>query len=106
MTWETLVCGTIEFKGIASDDDVLLVQNYLEFGREVEKIDVKNLKQEDGDTNTTIDFTSVNWISHINEDSIKEMLEKLKGKLEHYAITLHYLDGEYGINFVSKEEMN
>jgi len=110
-----MVCGSIEFKGMATDEDILLVDNYLEFGNRAEKVEIRNRKNllnsllvrlGKHKENTEINFTSVNWGSHIDEDKIKEMLGKLKGKLEYYAITLYHLCGDSGINFTNENEAN
>jgi len=98
MSWETLVVGNIKLKN-ATDEDLIEIQEYLEFGNECEKIDVK---VEDG--TTIIDFQSVNWLSHVNEEVIDELLKKLRKKLVQYAITLYYLDGEYAQNWFKDDE--
>jgi hypothetical protein len=86
MLWGTLITGIIKLKN-ATDEDIILIQNDLEFGNEVEKV---NIKTENGIT--TIDFCSVNWSSHIDEERINELLENLKPKLTYYAISLYFLD--------------
>ena len=87
MSWETLITGVIKVKN-ATDDDIMLIQDTLEFGNKVEKVDIQIT-----DGITTIDFCSVNWCSHIDENKINELIEKLKPKLTYYDITLYYLTG-------------
>jgi hypothetical protein len=89
MSWETLITGKIKLKN-ATDDDITLIQDTLEFGNEVEKVDIQV-----ADGITTIDFCSVNWGSHIDEDKINGLIETLKLKLTYYAITLYYLMGDF-----------
>jgi hypothetical protein len=97
MSWETLITGIIKLKN-ATDEDILLVQNDLEFGNEVEKVDIN---AENGIT--TIVFCSVNWGSHIDEKRINDLLESLKPKLTYYAISLYFLDG-FGYNWYYCDE--
>jgi len=100
MSWETLITGKIKLKN-ATDDDILLIQDILEFGNEVEKVDIQVI-----DGITTIDFCSVNWVSHVDEDKINKLIEKLKPKLTYYAITLYYLIGFDTPNWYYDSEMN
>jgi len=86
MSWETLITGEFKLKN-PTDNDILLIQNYLEFGQEVEKI---NFRFEDG--TTVIEFVSLNWLSHITEEKIAELLNLLKDKLVDYWITVYFLD--------------
>jgi hypothetical protein len=89
MSWETLITGKIKLEN-ATDDDITLIQDTLEFGNEVEKVDIATIQ-----STTLVDFCSVNWGSHIDEDKINELIEKLKPKLTYYAITLYYLAPDF-----------
>jgi hypothetical protein len=87
MSWETLTTGFILIKD-ATEEDINLIKSYLELGgNETETIKIE--KERDI---TTIDFTSVNWNSHISEEKIDELLKKLKNKITECSISLYYLN--------------
>jgi len=97
MSWETLTTGFILIKN-ATDEDINLIKSYLELGKnETETIKI----EKEGDI-TMIDFTSVNWNSHISEEKIDELLEKLKNKMTDCGISLYYLD-EADYNWFGKK---
>jgi len=98
MSWETLTTGFILIKN-ATDEDINLIKSYLELGgNETETIKI----EKEGDI-TTIDFTSINWNSHISKEKIDELLEKLKNKITDYGISLYYLDEAY-YNWVNEND--
>lgn len=99
MSWETLVAGCLRLKN-ATDKDLIKIRDHLEFGNECEKIDVK---VEGGIT--VIDFQSVNWLSHLDEEKIEKMLKELKKKLVSYWITLYYLEGEFAKTWYKDEKV-
>lgn len=88
--------GNLELKN-ATDKDIELIIDYLELnGNDCQKV---SLKENNGIT--LIDFQSVNWLSHVDEDKINEMLKKLRKKLKFHAITLYFLDGNFAQNWYS-----
>lgn len=95
MSWETLTVGVLKIKN-CSDKDLLLIQDCFEFGNDLEKVNINTKRGI-----TTIDFQSVNWLSHIDEEKINGLIKKLKNKLKFYAITLYRLENEFSQNWYS-----
>jgi hypothetical protein len=106
MSWETLVVGYVAFKPFISMEGrreiVVKIKQELELPSKNSVLNCPYLERyekdgEDSDENDfdTFDFQHVNWSSHVSEDTIKNLLEKIKYALDSYSFDLYYLDEPY-----------
>jgi len=87
MSWETLIVGSMTFRNAEDMDDLLdVIRERLElsetqYGFFEEKIE-----------GNTYRFKHLNWVSHVDEETVEKLLRDIEGYLEAYEVSLYYLD--------------
>lgn len=81
MSWETLIRGEIEFKEEISEEWEEKVQKVLEL--EDEDYEIRG--------NRMI-IQSVNWNSHVDEDTLVNVIHELKDEIKEAMLDLYFLD--------------
>jgi predicted site-specific integrase-resolvase len=114
MSWETLVVGNVVFKPSVPLEERRRIVRKIKEELELPSSDSPYRKYEaylerydDDYEEDSFSFQHVNWMSHVDEDIIENLLEEIKPMLKSYSISLYYLgesDADYYYDEDEEEE--
>jgi len=101
MSWETVVSGGIVFKeGTSKEEREKIIKK---IKHELELPDKKeNEAYSERIEGAVFRFTHINWFSHISEETIENLINEIRDKIESCDFNLYYLD--YGKSWILSEE--
>jgi YHS domain-containing protein len=104
MSWETLIIGSFKFIDSISEEErktlIDRIKDVLELPANIQSVTYGAFNERY--ENKTYYFCHVNWLSHVDEEKIENLIREIGSKIKGYDITLYYL-GE-GISFFRDPE--